>query len=85
MAPTNLSCYGDATSDNKAYTRRSEYLAWPAAHLPLNRGKKILEFVKLILYKIFSKTWQTSCKHDVRRKTRLNAGDIGNSFVVTHR
>jgi len=43
------------TAHNKAYTLRSEYLAWPSAHLPLSRGKKLLDLYKLIEYKIFSK------------------------------
>jgi len=41
-----------AASDNKAYTRRSEYLAWPAAHLPLNRGKNCLNSVDLFCTKL---------------------------------
>ena len=49
-----------ATSHNKAYPLRSEYLAWPAAHLPLNRGKNFVEDFRLVLYKTFSETWQTS-------------------------
>jgi hypothetical protein len=49
MASAYFACYGGATSDNKAYTRRSEYLAWPAAHLPLNRGKNFVEFGRLVL------------------------------------
>ncbi len=47
--------YGQISSPNKAYTLRSEYLAWPSAHLPLSRGKKLLDLCKLIEYKISSR------------------------------
>jgi len=32
MATANLYCQGGATSDNTAYQRRSEYLAWASPH-----------------------------------------------------
>jgi hypothetical protein len=36
-----------------------------ATRLPLNRGKNFVKDFRLVLYKTFSETWQTSCKHDV--------------------
>jgi len=37
-----------------------------------HRGKKLLEFFRPFLYKIYSKTWQTSCKQGVIGNSMLN-------------
>ena len=41
MAQANPQCNSGATSDNKAYLRRSEYLAWASPHCAKGRATSV--------------------------------------------
>ena len=54
-----------AASHNKAYNAALGVPRLACGTFATNRGKKLLEFCRLVLHKTFSDTWQTSCKQDV--------------------